>query len=142
MKTRSTLSLLAVTAASLLVATSATARQEGGHRGDREGHRGPPDAETRVAKMTKMLDLSDEQSAQLLVIMQEQDIERQALHNQMMDLMRPELCDQKLRSEAEVATILTDEQLVMLEEKKAAREEKGGKRGHRGMGDLDCSTDE
>lgn len=138
--TQPLMALLGVTAALLMVASTATAQQERGPRGDREGHRGPPDAETRVAKMTRMLDLSDEQSAQLLVIMQDVDQERQILHDKTMELMAPEICDLQLRTESEIAGILTEEQWALMEEKKAARAEKGKRRGHRGMDDLDCSA--
>ena len=74
MKTVSNRSRIAFAAALLLVAASAVARQDGGPHGDRSGHRGPPDAEMRVAKMTQMLELTDEQSAQLLVVMQDLDV--------------------------------------------------------------------
>ena len=73
MKTLSVKSLLTVTAALLLVTASATAQQNGGPRDQRGGRHGPPDAEMRVAQMTQALELSDEQSAQLLIVMQEVD---------------------------------------------------------------------
>jgi len=137
MKIMSNRSLVALAAALLLVAATAAARQDGPPRGDRGGHRGPPDAEMLVARMTEALDLSDEQSAQLLVVMQEVDQERNALHERMMELMKPEVCDLQLRTDSEISSILTPEQLALFEEKKEARGEKGW--GRRGMGKLDCS---
>jgi len=139
MKTLSTRTRLALAATLLLVAASATARQDGGPRGDRGGHRGPPDAEMRVAKMTRMLDLSDEQSTRLLAVMQEVDQERDVLHERVMEQMKPEFCDLQLRTEAEISNILTPEQLVLMEEKKEARADKGKGRSRRGMDRLDCS---
>jgi len=137
MKTWTNRSLIALAAALLLVTASAVARQDGPPRGDRGGHRGPPDAEMLVARMTEMLDLTDEQSAQLLVVMQEVDQERDALQEQVMAQMKPEFCELQLRTDAEISTILTPEQLALYEEKKAARAEKG--RGRQGLGKLDCS---
>ena len=137
MKIMSNRSLVALAAALLLVAATAAARQDGPPRGDRGGHRGPPDAEMLVARMTEALDLSDEQSAQLLVVMQEVDQERDALQEQVMAQMKPEFCELQLRTDAEISTILTPEQLALYEEKKAARAEKG--RGRQGLGKLDCS---
>lgn len=137
MKTWTNRSLIALAAALLLVTASAVARQDGPGRGDRGGHRGPPDAEMLVARMTEMLDLSDEQSAQLLVVMQEVDQERDALHERVMEQMRPEFCELQLRTDSEISSILTPEQLAQFEEKKADRAEKG--RGRHGLGKLDCS---
>jgi Spy/CpxP family protein refolding chaperone len=139
MKTLSNRSRIAFAAALLLVAASAVARQDGGPHGDRSGHRGPPDAEMRVAKMTQMLDLTDEQSARLLVVMQDVDLERDALHDRIMEQMKPELCDLQLRTESEINTILTPEQLALLQEQKESRPERARDRGRRGMDRLDCS---
>lgn len=139
MKTVSNRSRIAFAAALLLVAASAVARQDGGPHGDRNGHRGPPDAEMRVAKMTQMLDLTDEQSARLLVVMQDLDLERDALHDRMMEQMKPELCDLQLRTESEINGILTPEQLVLLEEQKESRPLRNRDRARGGMGRLDCT---
>jgi Spy/CpxP family protein refolding chaperone len=131
----STQSRIAILAALLLVALSATARQDGETRGGRSGHRGPPDAEMRVAKMTQKLNLNDEQSAQLLAVMQANEAEKKALKDQVMEQLEPEFCDLKFRTEAEIAGILTDQQLVQLEEDKAKAEERRG-----GKKKLDCSA--
>ena len=139
MKTPSTRAVLAIATAFLLVAGSAMARQEGGRHGYPDGHRGPPDAETRVARMTQALDLTDEQSARLLVVMQDLDSERRVLHDQVMEQMKPELCDLQSRTEIEIADILTPEQQVLAEELKAERPGKGSRRGRRGPEGLDCS---
>jgi Spy/CpxP family protein refolding chaperone len=139
MKTVSNRSRIAFAAALLLVAASAVARQDGGPHGDRSGHRGPPDAEMRVAKMTQMLELTDEQSAQLLVVMQDLDVEREALHDRMLEQMKPELCDLQLRTESEINGILTPEQRVLLEEQKESRPLRNRDRSRGGMGRLDCS---
>ena len=139
MKTPSTRAVLAIATAFLLVAGSAMARQEGGRHGYPDGHRGPPDAETRVARMTQALDLTDEQSARLLVVMQDLDSERRVLHDQVMEQMKPELCDLQSRPDSEIADILTPEHHVLAEELKAERPGKGSRRGRRGPEGLDCS---
>jgi len=130
---------LFIMASLVLIAFSAAARQDGGPHGDRGGPHGPPDAEMRVAWMTEMLDLTDEQSAQLLVVMQDIDEQREVVHQKVMELMKPELCDLQLRTEADIAAILTPDQLAQLEEKKEKRAGKRGGRGFRGMDSLDCS---
>lgn len=138
MKTTKRTTQLALIALLTLATFSAVAQQNGGHRGERDGHRGPPDAEMRVARMTQKLNLTDEQSAQLLVVMQEIDRERDALKQQAMEQIEPELCEMRLRSEAEVAQILTDEQLATMETLKENKPE--SRHGRRGRMELDCSA--
>jgi Spy/CpxP family protein refolding chaperone len=109
---------------------------------------GPPDAETRVAHLTSALDLSDEQSADLLAFFQTTDQERLALREQMIQEMAPQICALRADTEAELARILSPEQLALMEELKADRQQRGqGKRHNRntgtdwqGMPDLDCSN--
>jgi hypothetical protein len=129
--------LLALLPASLLQAQNNQARQHG-----------PPDAETRVAHLTTALDLSDEQSADLLVFFQTADQERLALREQMIQEMAPQICALRADTDAELARILNQEQLALMEELKANRKQRGqGKRQNRntgmdwqGMPDLDCSN--
>jgi len=109
---------------------------------------GPPDAETRIAHLTSVLDLSDEQSVELLAFFQTMDQERRALHEQMMQEMAPQICALRADTEAELARILSQDQLALMEELKANRQQRGqGKRQNRntrmdwqGMPDLDCSN--
>ncbi len=111
-------------------------------------HHGPPDAETRVAHLTSALDLSDEQSAELLAFFQTMDQERLALREQMIQEMAPQICALRADTEAELARILSQEQLALMEELKANRQQRGqGKRHNRntrmdwqGMPDIDCSN--
>jgi len=128
--------MIALLPASLLQAQSNQARQYG-----------PPDAETRVAHLTSTLDLSDEQSADLLDFFQTADQERLALREQMIREMAPQLCALRADTDAELARILNREQLGLMEEMKADRQQRGrGNRQNRntgrdwqGMPDLDCS---
>jgi Spy/CpxP family protein refolding chaperone len=107
---------------------------------DQARHHGPPDAEMRVAHMSRALELSDEQSARLLEVFQAVDEERQALHEQAMLQMKPQLCELQLATRAEVHEILDAEQLARLEDMKARRESDNDRRKKRGMHDLDCSA--
>jgi Spy/CpxP family protein refolding chaperone len=133
-------STLALTVATLLIAGSAIAQQERNGRDGHGKHQGRHDAETRVAHMTRELDLTDEQSAQLLLVMQAADVEREALHQKIMEQMAPELCDLQLSTEADIASILTPDQLADLEARKEGRDEKPGKK-HRGrFSELDCTA--
>jgi len=140
MNTVSINKLLVVFVTSLLLATSVAAQQNRGDRGDQGNHYGPPDAETRVARMTGLLDLSDEQSAQMLEIMQEVDAERAALHNQAFRQIEPEVCALQLSVEAQLRNILTADQMAILDERKSERGQARSHNKHNGMGPLDCSA--
>ena len=109
-------------------------------RPDMARHHGRPDAEMRVAHMSSALGLSDEQSVQLLELFQSVDEERSAMHEQTMELMKPQICELQLATRTAVNEILNDEQRVQLEEMKASRESDKGHHRSRGMHDLDCSA--
>ncbi len=129
--------MIALLPASLLQAQSNQAWQHG-----------PPDAETRVAHLTSALDLSDQQSADLLDFFQTMDQERRDLREQMIQEMAPQICAHRADTEAELARILNREQLALMEELKANRQQRGqGNRRNRntgrdwqGMPDIDCSN--
>ncbi len=106
---------------------------------DRGRHRGPPDAEMRVAHMSSVLDLSDEQSASLLQLFQAVDEERHTMHEQTMELMKPQICEIQLATRAELEGILDEEQMAQLEDIKASHMSDKDRRGPRRMHDLDCS---
>jgi len=140
MKFKKLKSTLVFVTATLLVAGSAAAQQEWGGKEDHGRHHGPHDAESRVAHMTQELDLTDEQSAELLQVMQVADAEREALHQAIMKQMEPEICGLQVSTEQEIRNILTEDQLAAME---ASRRERAGKRDRRfgrGFGDLDCSA--
>ena len=106
---------------------------------DQTRHRGPPGAETRVAHLTRALDLSDEQSARLLEVFQAVDEERQALRQQVMLQMKPQICELQLATKAEISQILDDEQRAKREDIKAAKKPGRERDGRRGFHDMDCS---
>lgn len=106
---------------------------------DRGRHHGRPDAEMRVAHMSRALGLSDQQSAELLELFQALDEERRALQEQTMEGMKPQFCELQSAMRAELGRILDEEQLAQLEEMKASRESDNDRWKSRGMHDLDCS---
>ena len=94
----------------------------------------------RVAHLSRVLGLSDDQSISLLEVFQAVDEERRAMHEQTMELMKPQICELKLATQAELEGILDEVQLAELEEMKAMRESDNDHRRWRGMHDLDCSS--
>lgn len=134
-----------VTITALMFAAGASAQNgqgNGGPRaqgGDQGGHHGPVDAETRVAHMTRFLDLTDEQSMALLEILQAVDQERMALHEEAFQQLEPEICALQKNVEEEIRNILNDDQVALLEEKKRERENDRFGKSWRGM-HLDCSA--
>ena len=128
--------LFIITAATLLFASAAAAQNS---QGDRRAHHGAADAEARVAHMTQLLDLSDDQSAELLEILQAVDQERMALHEQAFQAVEPEICALQLHVAEEIRTILTEDQLAVIEARKSERENDRFGKSWRGM-HLDCSA--
>ncbi len=131
--------LLAITLAVTLFPVSQLQARLDQDRPDKNRHKGSPDAEMRVAHMSRALDLSDEQSVLLLELFQAVDEERQALREQAMLQVKPQICELLLTTHSEVNKILDEEQLLKLEEMKADRGSRSGRGPGRGMHDLDCS---
>lgn len=129
------ITLIAITLATTLLPVSQLQAQP-----DASRHHGPPSAETRLAHMSRVLELSDEQSARLLEVFQVVDEERQALHEQALQQMKPQMCELQLATRAEIGEILDQEQLAKLDDMKARHKPDNGHRGWRGMHDLDCSA--
>lgn len=140
MKTNATRIRWAIPIAALLLAASAVAYGPDGRNGPRGDFRGPPDAETQLARMTQMLDLTDEQSARLLVVLQEAEAEREILHEQVMEQMKPQFCELQLSTESQVAEILTEEQLAQLDELRDRRSERRHEGNRHARDRLDCSA--
>jgi hypothetical protein len=130
-------SLLIISAISMFLTGAAVAQHDGGNRGK---HHGPRDAETRVAHMTRVLELSDEQSAELLEVLQAVDEEREALHQKALQQMEPEICALQLGVKTEMERILSDDQLAALETRKNQHEQGGDGKGWRNMHHRDCSS--
>jgi Spy/CpxP family protein refolding chaperone len=117
-----------------LVAASAWA-EPGGDR-----HRGPPDAERRVERMSEELDLSEEQATRLLEIFEAADLERQAIHEAYRAQMEPEVCALHQSVQVQVHDVLDEEQSAQFDEMTARFEERRASRGGRhGSAPPDCS---
>jgi len=131
-----TISILAIIC--LLTAGSALAQRQ---HGEHDGQNGPPSVEQKLARMSAEFGLSNEQSVDMLRVLQEQEEDRAALREQTMALLGPEICAQRAEAEAAILEILDEEQTMLFIEKKQQRAEKsdGRKRGGNRRGDLDCS---
>lgn len=124
-------------AVTLLLCTSTA---QAGGRDDHRGRHGP-DLEKRVAHMAVELDLSDEQSEQLLTVLQASLAEREALQEKIDAQFKPELCALHLATREQVRAILTEEQAAELEgrmDRLADGGEPRGWHGRKGGPALDC----
>jgi hypothetical protein len=139
MNIRLSKSISIIAIVSLLAAGAALAQKQ---QGVRDWQKGPPSVEEKLARISAALDLSDEQSVEMLVVLQQQEEAGAALHEQTMALIGPEICAHKLETEEAILAILTPEQtetfLQIREERRAKAEEHDHGRRGRG-GDLDCS---
>lgn len=137
MKTLLSKTLTALTAASLLFSGHALAQNR---EAERDWHNGPPSVESRLAHISETLDLSDQQALDMLRILQEQEQNRAAIHEQTMALMAPEICAQRAEAEDAILSILDEEQtarfLEIQEERQARAKSKNRKRMR--SGELNC----
>lgn len=127
----------------LMFAASAMAEPPRGNGPGGEWHHGPPGAEQQLSRLDQALDLSDEQSAELLAVLQAAEAGRQALHERVMAELRPEICTLMQDTDADILAVLTPEQAATWQQMKEERRQRqnggqDGGRGHR-FGDLDCA---
>lgn len=129
-------STLAIT--SLLMTGGAIAQNQ---KGERDWHKGPPSVEEKLARISEALDLSDEQSLEMLAVLQQQENHRQAMHDRTMELMGEEICAQRAQSETSILAILDDDQAELFLKMKEERKARAGdrKRSRKGQEPLDCS---
>lgn len=106
-------------------------------RPDRNWQHGPPDAVGQLAHLDRALDLSDEQSKELLEILQASQAEREALHAQIMESLGPEICALRESTEAEILAILTPEQAELFQEMRQERNDR--RHARHGPPALDCT---
>ncbi len=124
--------------ASLLLAGTVMAHNP---NGDREWMKGPPSVEEKLARISEALDLSDEQVVDLLIALQNQEQEADALREQVHEMIGPEICANRAATEDAIQAILTPEQAetwAQLREERQERREMREKR-RKGRGELDCS---
>ena len=133
---KTTASVIALTG--LLAASNALAQTP---KGDRDWQKGPTSVEEKLARISGALDLSDEQSAEMLALLQQQEKNRQDLHDRTMAIMGAEICAQKALAEEEILSILDTDQAELFLQMKADRQARGGdrNRSRKGRGDLDCT---
>lgn len=124
--------------AGVLAAASALAGQpksEGGF------HHGRHSAENHAARLAESLDLSDEQAAEVLIVLEAAEEERRGLHQRLMEQIEPELCAQREATHAEILAVLTPEQAAEFEEMIAEhRNRSWGQRPRGGFMDVDCDA--
>lgn len=120
----------------LLLSASLAQAEPGDH-----GRRGP-DMDQRIERLTEELGLSEEQSDQLLAVMQASAAEREALREKYEAQIKPELCTLHLATMEQVREILTAEQATELESKleRWASADAPGGRPHGKKGNMlkDC----
>jgi len=122
-----------LTLAALFASGTALAQAE---RPDRQWHHGPPGAVQQLAHLEQALDLTDDQSLQLLEVLQAAEAEREALHTRAMESFQPEVCALRERTHADILAILTPEQAATLEQ---LQQERAGRReNRRGAAKIDC----
>ena len=125
-------SILAI--ASLLTAGSVLAQNR---QSDNDWQKGPPTAEEKLARISAALNLSGDQSQEMLRVLQEQGEKGAALHEQTMMLMGPEICAQRAENEEAILAILDADQtelFLQMKEQRQASQSRNAKR----MGELNC----
>ena len=112
------------------------------NRQNRDWHQGPPSPDQQLARMSEALGLNDHQSLDMLAVLQEAEEARRALHDQTMELMGPEICALRLKTEEEILAILDSEQEALFAQILEERESKAASRDRhrRGSTQLDCSS--
>jgi Spy/CpxP family protein refolding chaperone len=106
---------------------------------DRPWHHEPRGAEQQLAHLDHALDLTDEQSLQLLEVLQLAEAEREALHARAMESFQPEICALRQNTEADIFAILTPEQAETL---RLLQQERAGRREHRHGFMPDCPDED
>ncbi len=138
MKTSLTTSITLVILASLLLAGNAMADRK---QDRRDFFGGPPSAEEKLVHINEALGLSDQQAVDMLLVLQDKEVKRQALREQTEALMGPEICALMNETEEDILAILTPEQaeqfLQLMEDRRDRREAR--ERGGRRHGPIDCS---
>jgi Spy/CpxP family protein refolding chaperone len=130
---------LVIAAAALLTAGGTLAGSP-----DRQGswRMGPPGAEQQLARLSQELDLTPDQSRQMLQLLQAAEDEHEALRARFFEQAGPELCAIRQSTEAEIVALLTPEQaeqFQLLREEGALRRDRHRNRA----GDFpDCPGDD
>ena len=111
-------------------------QNENGPGGFRHG--GPPSAERQLAWLHQELDLTEEQSLELLPLLQARQATQEELRARILEEMRPEMCALKQATDADVLGVLTPEQAERFLQLQDQRRGTNGDRRGRGPGPLNC----
>jgi Spy/CpxP family protein refolding chaperone len=111
---------------------------------DRDGawRVGPPGPEQRLARLAQGLDLSPEQARQMLEVLQEAEVDHQAVRTRFFEEAGPELCAIRQNTEADILALLTPEQAAQFQlHKEEGQGRRSGQRDRRGSA-LECPAEE
>jgi hypothetical protein len=139
MNTRLSKMVAILAVVSLLSAGSSLAQNQRGAWEDWQ--KGPPTAEEKLARISAALNLSGDQSQEMLRLLQEQGEKGAALHEQTMLLMGPEICVQRAENEEAILAILDPDQtelFLQMKEQRGAGAANTRNRNAKHMGELDC----
>lgn len=103
---------------------------------------GPPGPEQRLARLAEGLDLSPEQSRQLLEVLQAAEADHQAIRARFFEEAGPELCAIRQNTEADILALLTPEQAEQLQERKQQGPDRGTRQRHGTGSGLDCPAND
>lgn len=136
-RTQSFLITLMATAA---LSTAAWAAPGQGNGADFDGRKGPPTAEEKLARLSEALDLSADQAVAMLEVLLVAEERQAQTREELRTLIEPQVCADRLATEADVLSILSAEQALLYQEMKAERESRANKRRDRHGPSLDCSA--
>lgn len=86
---------------------------------------GPPGPEQHLARLSGELGLNEEQSREMLRLLQDAHAEHDALRARMLEQFQPELCALRQNTQADILEILTPEQgelFLQLQDQKRSRD--------------------
>ena len=101
---------------------------------------GPPGPEQRLARLAQGLDLSPEQSRQMLEILQGAEADHQAVRTRFIEEAGPELCAIRRNTEADILALLTPEQAAQFQEQQQEGQGRGARQRQGAGAGLDCSA--
>jgi len=99
---------------------------------------GPPSPEQHLARLSQELDLNEDQSRQMLRLLQDAHADHEALRTRMHEQFQPELCALRQDTQAGILDILTAEQaetFLLLQEQNQSR---AGQARQRRFSSADC----
>jgi hypothetical protein len=135
-----TRSILITLLSTTLFTAGAWAAPGQGNGQDFDSRNGPPTAEDRLARMSEALDLSADQALAMLEVLLAAEQRQAQIREQNRALIEPQVCADRLATEADVLAILDDDQALLFQEMKAQRESRANQRKSRHGPSFDCSA--